>query len=100
MKFLSAFFVFVTVVSSTGARAEPVPADVLDHDYASCMGGTSPEQDPQKAAYCNCIRDGMRSWDLDTYGELATQQSNAQNAQQVPQKIQDLAQACIHKVLP
>ena len=78
-------------------RAEPIPDYVLDRDYVSCMGGE--HQDQERAAYCSCVRDGMRGWDLETYASIAMEQSKAASAQQVPQKIGDIAKACINKVL-
>lgn len=81
------------------AHAEPIPQYVLDHDYVSCMGGATPQKDPERAEYCACVRDGMKSWDLDTYGNVAMAQQKASNAQQVPEKIEELAQSCIQKIL-
>jgi len=81
------------------AHAEAIPQYALDKDYETCMGGSNQHQDPDRASYCTCVRDGMKSWDLDTYGALASQQAKAANAQQIPQKIADLAKECIAKVL-
>jgi hypothetical protein len=98
-----AFLAFVALLMipslSTSARAEPIPDYALDKDFQNCMGNESPQKDPERAQYCNCVRDGMRNWDLDTYGAVASEQAKASNAQQVPQKIEDLAKACIAKVL-
>jgi hypothetical protein len=87
------------VLTCAAAQAEPVPEYALDKDFMSCMGGSTVQQDPQRGQYCNCVRDSMRGWDLDTYGAIATQESKSTNAQQVPAKIQEIAQACISKIL-
>lgn len=87
------------LVATASAHAEAIPQYALDKDYETCMGGSNPQQDPERAAYCNCVRDGMKSWDLDTYGAIASEQAKAANAQQIPQKIAELAKGCIAKVL-
>lgn len=98
MKIANLFFL-ACMFSVALAHAEPVPETALDHDFTACMGGMSPQQDYQRAAYCNCIRDRMQGWDLDTYGNVAMEQSQAGTTKQVSQKIQDVAQECIAKVL-
>lgn len=81
------------------AHAEPVPEAMLDKDYASCMGGEDAPKDPQRSAYCNCVRDGLRGWDLDAYKATAMQESKDAGTQQVPPQLGELAKACIAKVL-
>jgi hypothetical protein len=85
-------------MGATAAHAEPIPEYVLDHDYVTCMGGENPAKDPQRANYCACVRDSMRSWSLETYGAVAEAQSKAQNAQQVPSQIATLAKFCMQKI--
>jgi hypothetical protein len=80
------------------ARAEPVPEFALDKDFQNCMGGETPQQDAQRAQYCNCIRDSMKGWSLDEYGSVA-EQSKTVSTQQAPKPLMDIAQACISKVL-
>lgn len=92
-------FMMLLLLHSSSARAEAIPEYALDKDYQNCMGGDTAEKEPERAQYCNCIRDSMRSWDLDTYGAVAMEQSKSSNAQKTPQKIEDLARACIAKVL-
>ncbi|MFY9287870.1 MAG: hypothetical protein WAO98_05155 [Alphaproteobacteria bacterium] len=94
-----ALVAFSFLLLSSSVNAEPVPDYVLDRDYLSCMGGESAQSDPQRDQYCQCTRDAMRSWDLDTYGAVATEQSKAASKEQVPTKIGDIAKACIEKIL-
>lgn len=100
MKILSfLFLLLLPCLASSSARAEAIPQYVLDQDYLNCMGGNVKTPDPERAHYCRCVMDGMRGWDLDTYGAVASEQQKASNAQQVPQKIAELAKACIAKIL-
>lgn len=96
---LKIFFLFLFLLYPLACSAEPIPEYALDKDFMSCMGNQTVQQDPQRGQYCNCIRDTMRGWDLDTYGAVVTQESKATNAQQIPQKLEQIAQACIAKVL-
>jgi hypothetical protein len=95
-KFLALFL--LACLFAAPVRAE-VPDDMVNKDFASCMGNATPASDPERAQYCNCIRDGLRKWDLNAYGETALEQSKAGNAQQVPAQLSALASECIHKVL-
>jgi hypothetical protein len=86
------------------ALAQPVRAElpdyVLDRDYQNCLGVG--EVDPQRAEYCTCVRNAMRSWDIDTYGNVATQATTTANlgaSAQPPAQLSDIAKACIAKVL-
>ncbi len=60
------------------------------------MGG---DNDPERAAYCNCIRDQMRGWDDATYEALAKQEAGAANGAPIPDQITALAKACMARVL-
>lgn len=94
-------FALALLVAGAGiapVQAEPVPGHVLDRDYLSCMGGQNSKQDPVRSTYCNCVRDGMRGWSLEEYGEIAQQQQKAYSAEQVPAKIKDIAEACVKKM--
>jgi len=87
------------LLSVTTALAEPIPDYVLDKDFISCMGGENPEQDPQRREYCLCVRDSMKSWTLEEYGQTAEEETKAHTAAQEPGRLQDIAKACIAKVL-
>jgi hypothetical protein len=79
------------------ASAEALPDFVLDKDYQSCMGNDT--SDKERAAYCACVRDGMRTWDVSTYLEVAGQavaNAGKQGAAN-PGKLEDLAKQCIEK---
>ena len=92
-------WVFVLVPAApVTVRAEAVPAEALDKDYEACLGGEAAAQDPQRAEYCGCVRDGMRGWDTDTYAAVA-QQAQTATAAAPPQALADLAKGCIAKVL-
>jgi len=95
------FFLFaiISLALTSTVRAEPIPDYVLDKDYSSCMGGTDAAADAARDAYCNCVRDGMRSWDLESYANIALEQSKSANPQAAPPKIEELAKECIAKVL-
>lgn len=97
MRMRTALLALLLASFAYNAQAEAIPAEVLDKDYKSCLGGENPEAD--RVAYCACVRDGMRGWDLDTYGNIAMEQSKAHNAQQVAPQIDQLARTCIEKVL-
>lgn len=90
-------FALTVLLITTAAQAETVPEYALDRDYTSCMGGETAQKDPQRNEYCNCVRDGMRSWDLETYSSVAMEQSKSQN--QPTAKIEELAKGCISKIL-
>ena len=78
------------------AHAGGLPDDILDKDYQACMGGTN---EPQRAAYCTCIRTSMQNWDLDAYAEMSTNISRAGDSAQLPAQLTQLAQECIAKTL-
>ena len=85
-------FTFVASV----ARAEPIPEYALQKDYQNCMGEDTPQTNPEHANYCGCVINKMRSWDLETYGEVATEQAkDPTNTAKISQKIGDLAKECI-----
>jgi hypothetical protein len=91
---------FMTLLLCGPAFADELPDYVLNKDYENCMAGDN--ANPQRAAYCNCVRDGMRGWAIGAYMEAATQAAaNAgnQNAK-APGKIEELANQCIAKVMP
>ena len=73
-----------------------IPETMLDKDYQACL---SNDTDPNRAAYCACIHDAMRGWDMDSYDETATEAAKAGVAGSVPAKIEELAKECIAKVL-
>ena len=76
------------------AHAEGLPPEVLDNEYQNCMGGESNAQDPERARYCSCVIDGMKSWSLEESLGVAMQM---QASQQPPDKIASLAKTCIEK---
>ena len=78
------------------ASADPVPEYVLQKDYENCMAGETAQQDVQRAQYCSCVRNGMRNWDESTYAGLLVEQARTQ---QLPAPIEELAKACIQKVI-
>jgi hypothetical protein len=79
--------------------AEPIPDYVLDKDFISCMGGENPEQNIQRRDYCVCVRNGMKAWSMEQYGQMALAESKGiTSAAQEPPLLQQLAQACIAKV--
>lgn len=88
------------VIGVSAAQAEPIPDYVLEKDYTSCMGGETPQQDPARQQYCLCIRDSMKNWTLDEYGQVATEGAKAHEAGQEPAQLQDIAKQCIAKALP
>lgn len=99
MRVRTAIFALLLVSFAPKAQAEAIPSEVLDRDYKACLGGQTAETDPDRTAYCVCIRDGMGRWDLETYAGIAMEQSKARNAQQVAPQIDQLARTCIEKVL-
>ncbi len=83
------------MLSAPAAHAA-LPDEVLDKDYQNCMGGT---EDQHRAVYCGCIRNAMQSWDLDAYGAMATNISNAGNNAKLPDELSSLAQSCLAQAL-
>lgn len=92
--------VFLCMAALAGpARAASIPAEVLDKDYASCMAGEDPQKSPERNHYCLCVRDSMKGWSLEAYGKLAEQESKAHDAAHMPAQLQQIAKACIAKVM-
>src|SRR6185312_6496341 len=89
------FLLSLLATTPAMAQAEPIPENVLNKDYVSCMGGQTASENRDRAQYCMCIRDNMKDWDLETYAKLAQQQSKMANPQDVPEKIQELARQCM-----
>ena len=87
----------LAVLLLAGAARAAIPDYALDRDYKNCVGD---DNDPQRAAYCNCVRDGMRGWSENDYAQIASEQAaNANTPGAIPSQIADLAKACIEKVL-
>ena len=85
--------------ATTPARAE-IPDYILDHDYENCMGGDTADKD--RAAYCACVRQGMKGWSLAAYLDAAEQEAAASTGQsngQPPGMIENLAKQCITQVI-
>jgi hypothetical protein len=92
---IGSLLLFVVAVP---ARAE-IPDYILDHDYQNCIGD---DADKDRAAYCACVRDGMRSWSLTAYMDAAEQEAAASAGQsngQPPGMIENLAKQCITQVI-
>ena len=93
--FVAFFFVFL-LGSNSALHAEAVPDYALQKDYDNCMGEDTAQTSAERASYCGCVRTKMQSWDLDTYGEVATEQSkDPTNTAKVSQKIGELAKECL-----
>ena len=75
-----------------------VPEDVLAREYQTCVGGDS---DPARAVYCECVREGMRTWDDATFAGVAAQAAaaSAPTVANAPEKLAALAQQCIARAL-
>jgi hypothetical protein len=87
-------------LSPIAARAEPIPDGMLDKEYTTCMGGETAKTDADRARYCLCVRNAMKSWDLDTYGKVASEQAaKGNNPENVAPQIQDIGKSCIQQVL-
>jgi hypothetical protein len=95
-----ALTVFVClIVFVPAAYAESVPPTEMDTLTKNCMGGETPQQNPDRARYCQCMRDSMSSWSAEDFKEVAAESAKAHDAGQEPAKLQELAKACITKVL-
>jgi hypothetical protein len=92
----SAAIVFGMFMASYAAHADPVPDYVLQKDYENCMGGQTSQQDVQRAQYCSCMRNSMRSWDEEAYANLLLEQAKTQVISPV---IEALAKNCMEKVI-
>ncbi|MFA4994754.1 MAG: hypothetical protein WC521_05575 [Bdellovibrionales bacterium] len=51
------------------ARAA-LPEEILNRDYRNCMGT---DKEAKHAIYCECVREGMRSWSENAYIEAMMQ---------------------------
>ena len=90
----------VLALMTTSVQAEALPDSVFAKQYVSCMGGMSDQQDPQRAAYCGCIRDEMKKWDSATLNGVVTAQAQSgSTTQSASAKIDELAQTCIGRIL-
>ncbi|MBV8060878.1 MAG: hypothetical protein JO126_01095 [Alphaproteobacteria bacterium] len=87
------------LVAASTAHAEPIPADVLKHDYDNCMGGANAAPDPDRAKFCACIKEQMSRWDLETYTNIALEQMKSGDTMHPPPKVQEVANYCIGKVI-
>lgn len=94
LRSLSLFAVTLILLAPTLVAAEPIPDYALNKDYENCLGDQP--NDHERQAYCHCVREGMRGWDLDTYGDIAMQQIKTGKA---PAQIEMLAKGCVDKVL-
>ena len=99
MKKLFSIFVCIMAFAPSVHAADKVPAEALDKDFTACMGGQSPQQDPERGEYCTCIRNTMKDWSVEQYEQVAMEGSKAKTADQEPQKLQEIAKVCISKVL-
>jgi len=84
---------------TVAVRAAPVPQEALDKDFTACMGGEDPDKDTQRRDYCLCVRDQMKNWTLDEYGEVAAAGAQTQDAKQAPAQLKTIAKTCIDQVL-
>lgn len=81
------------------AHAEQVPAYALEKDFENCMGHENPQKNPERAEYCDCVRNSMKDWSMEAYGQLAMEGAKAKNASEEPAQLQEIAKACVTKVL-
>jgi hypothetical protein len=89
--------ILVLLLAAAPAYAQ-IPEELLTKDYQNCSGDGT---DSQRNAYCACVRDGMRNWDLQTYIQTATEAAAAASsgaASQMPGQLETLAKACIAKI--
>lgn len=93
------FVVGYMLLLAPQAHAEPIPADVLKHDYENCLGGSGASADPDRAKFCGCVRDQMSRWDLQTYTNIALEQMHSGDTTHPPAKVQEIANLCISKVM-
>ena len=85
----------LALLASGVALAEPIPEYALQKDYENCLGGIPPQQDPQRAQYCACMRSGMRGWSADAYAQMLIDQSKTQT---IAPEVDALARTCVEKV--
>ena len=61
---------FILALPSLPAYAQALPPEILDKEYDNCMQQGGPVT-AQKQAYCQCLRNKMAGWSLDTYIGIA-----------------------------
>ena len=76
------------------ARAAALPDEVLNRDYQNCMGS---DKNPKRVVYCNCVRDGMRTWSDTAYIEAMMQVLAAASGTkaQASKDLDDLTKQCL-----
>lgn len=95
-KMFAILFCMAMLLSAAHAQTASQSADALTQ---SCMGGEDPQKDPERAQYCACMRESMANWTDEDFKQVAAEAAKAHSAGQEPTKLQELAKACITKVL-
>jgi len=75
-----------------------LPDEILEKEYQNCMGNDTAAD---RAAYCACIRTGMKSWNMNDYVAISQQTSVAATTSgaSMPARVEELARKCIAEVL-
>jgi hypothetical protein len=95
MRKLAYVFVFGLCCMPAAAHAQGLSPQTLQNDYQQCMSGVSDQQDPLRARYCACVRDGESRWSKDQYGQIALQ--SLKTGQPAPAVVA-LSQSCFAQV--
>ena len=93
-----AFVTLLSVLCASTARADtiataPIPQAAIDKYYKDCMGGETPQTNPQRAQYCQCVLGELARMDD---SDVAAQ---AQSPSSATAKMEAMAKSCIDKVL-
>lgn len=78
------------------AQSEMMRDEDLQKDFDNCMGGEKAADQPERAHFCTCVRDGMKYWTVDDYGNQAME---AKETQKAPEKLAELSKRCLSESL-
>lgn len=96
MKFVFLLIALVCALAAIPANAT-VPDQYVDKEYESCAGNG---QDPKRNAYCACVRDDIRKWDMAEYDAMLEEMATSMlGGGAPPEKMNNLAKSCTSKVM-
>lgn len=93
---ITAFWIITVVAAPAPLFAEPSLEQAFEQQRQNCMGNETRKNNPDRAAYCDCVSDGMRRWDEATLARVAKAQQG--NDRSLAGPIAELAQDCLSKV--
>lgn len=94
---------FAFLLTATQASASPIPYDVIQKEYESCMTGQSGQDSlgPEKRqAYCACTTSKLGTiWSLESFAEFTQRASTGDVPTEDMNKLQAIASECFMKTV-